>query len=44
MFLSQALTKVKNLKSKLARVDKVIDECTVHYEDAKPEYIYADLM
>jgi hypothetical protein len=41
MYLSQALTKVRNLKSKLSRVDKIIDQITVQYEDAKPEYEYS---
>ena len=40
MFISQALTKVKNLKSKLARADKIIEGCAVHYEDVAPEYSY----
>jgi len=42
MYLSQALTKIKNLKSKLARVDLAIAGCATHYEDSEPEYNYAE--
>jgi len=41
MFLSQALTRIKNIKSKLARVDLAITACATHYEDSNPEYNYA---
>jgi hypothetical protein len=42
MFLSQALTKIRNLKSKVARVDLAITGCVTHYEDSEPEYSYAE--
>lgn len=40
MYLGQALTKLKNLKSKASRTAKYIDESAVHYEDQIPEYDY----
>lgn len=42
MYLSEALTKLKNLKSKAARVEGYINACAVHYEDDKPEHNYLD--
>ena len=42
MFINEALTKLKNLKSKATRTEQYIDECAVHYEDATPEYNYQD--
>lgn len=40
MLLSEALTRLKNLKSKAARVEKYINESAVHYEDEIPQYDY----
>lgn len=40
MFLNEALTKLKNLKSKAARTEKYINESAIHYEDQTPEYDY----
>lgn len=40
MMLSEALTKLKNLKSKAARTEKYIEEAAVYYEDQKPDYDY----
>lgn len=42
MNLSQALTKVRNLKSKLSRTEKLILAGAVHYEDRNPECFYLD--
>jgi hypothetical protein len=38
MKLTTALTKLKNLKSQLARVDGYINESVVHYEGDEPEH------
>lgn len=40
MFVNEALTKLKNLKSKAARTEKYINESATHYEDQTPEYDY----
>jgi len=40
MFLNEALNKLKNLKSKVTRVEKYINECAVHDEDTAPQYNY----
>ena len=40
MFINEALTKLKNLKSKATRTEKYINESAVHYEDQTPEYDY----
>jgi hypothetical protein len=40
MLLSQALTQLKNLKSKASRTETYINSCAVYYEDQKPEYDY----
>jgi hypothetical protein len=42
MYLNEALTKLKNLKSKAARVDGYVNSSAVYYEDSAPEYVYAD--
>jgi ribulose 1,5-bisphosphate synthetase/thiazole synthase len=42
MYLNQALTKIRNLKSKLSRTEKVINGVVVQYEDAEPEYSYVE--
>lgn len=42
MFLNEALTKLKNLKSKATRIESYINNSAVHYEDQTPEFIYAD--
>ena len=42
MYLSQALTKVRNLKSKLSRVNKIIDKIAIQYEDATPDYVFTE--
>jgi hypothetical protein len=42
MYLNEALTKLKNLKSKAARIDTYINASAVFYEDTTPEYVYAD--
>ena len=40
MLLSEALTKLKNLKSQVARIENYIEKSLMHYEDEKPEYEY----
>ncbi len=40
MFINEALTKLKNLKSKATRTEKYINESAVYYEDQTPEYDY----
>lgn len=40
MYLNEALTKLKNLKSKVARVETYIEASAVYYEDQVPEYDY----
>lgn len=40
MFVAEALTKLKNLKSKAARTEKYVNESAIHYEDQVPEYDY----
>ena len=42
MYLSEALTKLKNLKSKAKRVESYIEGSAVYYEDQPPEYVYLD--
>lgn len=42
MLLGQALTQLKNLKSKAARTDTYIESSTVFYEDAAPDHIYLE--
>lgn len=44
MFLSEALTKLKNLKSKASRVEKYINESAVYYADEIPQYDYEEEM
>ena len=41
MYLAEALVKLRNLKSKAARIDRVIDASAVFYEDQKADYDYA---
>ena len=41
MYLNEALTKLKNLKSKVARVEGYIDASAVYYEDQAPEHDYS---
>ncbi len=38
--ISEALNKLKNLKSRIARVEKYIDQSVLFYEDERPEYDY----
>jgi len=40
MILGQALTQLKNLKSKAARTEVYINASAVYYEDATPDYDY----
>ena len=42
MYLSEALTKLKNLKSKAKRIDVYISASVVYYEDAEPEYVFLE--
>jgi len=42
MKLNQALTKLRNLKSKISRIEICIDESAVFYEDETPDYSYED--
>lgn len=42
MKLSAALTKLKNLKSQLARVEKYIDASLTHDEDEEPSHNYTE--
>lgn len=42
MKLNQALAKLKNLKSRLSRVEKCIEECVIYYEDETPAFVYKD--
>lgn len=42
MYLNEALTKLKNLKSKAARINGYINSSAVFHEDETPEFIYAD--
>ncbi len=42
MKLSEALAKLKSLKGQLARIEGLLAEAAVHFEDAKPEYIYSE--
>lgn len=42
MYLSEALTKLKNLKSKAKRVESYIEGSAVYYEDQPPEYVYLE--
>jgi hypothetical protein len=44
VFLNEALAKLKNLKSKAARTEKLINECAVHFIDETPEFSYEDEM
>ncbi len=40
MKISEALTKLRNLKSQVARIEKYIDDSIIVYEDTTPEYEY----
>lgn len=40
MYLNEALTKLKNLKSKASRVEGYIEASAVFYEDQEPEHNY----
>lgn len=42
MKLATALTKLKNLKSKVARAEAYINACVVQYEDKPSEYNYQE--
>lgn len=42
MKLTTALTKLKNLKSQLKRVDGYVDAAIVHYEGDEPEHSFVD--
>ena len=42
MYLNEALTKLKNLKSKVARTEKYIDDSAVFYEDTTPDHNYKE--
>lgn len=42
MKLNQALTRLRNLRSKVSRVETCIEECAVHYEDEVPPYVYSE--
>ena len=42
MKLSEALTRLKNIKSKLARVRGFITKSIVHYENETPEYNFVN--
>lgn len=42
MKLSQALTRLKNTKSRLARVTGYVKESATYYEDQPPEYSYRE--
>ncbi len=42
MKINAALAKLKNLKSKVARIDGFITESLVFYEGDQPEYVYAE--
>ena len=44
MFINEALTKLKNLKSKATRTEIYINECAVYYEDDHPEHVYSEEM
>jgi len=44
MKLVEALTKLKNLKSKASRLDKKIVECMILFEDESTEYSYKGLL
>lgn len=42
MYLGQALTRMRNIKSKLSRADKTIKACAMHYSDVTPDYAYLE--
>jgi hypothetical protein len=42
MKLNEALTILKNMKSKLKRTDSYIQAAAVHSEDSAPEYVYEE--
>ena len=42
MKLSEALTKLKNLKSQLSRVEGYVNSSVIHFVDEQPEYSYAE--
>lgn len=42
MYINEALTRLKNLKSKIARVEGYIENSAVYYEDVKPDHVYKE--
>lgn len=42
MYLNEALTKLKNLKSKASRISGYINGSAVFHEDETPEFVYVD--